>query len=161
MQEPMLEDSSVGRSTIDRASVAWRRATVRKSAVGMVLLALAGAVLTPLAAQQQPGQEPEAGTRAREALLELPSDVVFIDSKTFDRQLRRLMQAEPETIAVDFALEPSPNELPERLDEWLHAVEKHGGLGRDPTLRAHAWPDQRARLPGARGAPSGPAVVAL
>ena len=89
---------------------------MRRTTAWLTLWVLAhGVVFTPLVAQ------PQADTEVG------PPATTFIDSKIFDRKLRKMMKARPERIAIDFAQQPSPNDLPERLDAWLTAVEKHGG----------------------------------
>ncbi len=88
-----------------------------RQATALILLPVlaCGAAVVPLAADPQAGRE-----------VPLPS-TTFIDSKTFDRKMSRMMKAKLETIAIDFAQKPSPNDLPKRLDAWLNAVDKHGG----------------------------------
>lgn len=77
------------------------------------------AAATPLAA------EPESPAKFRSAR-EAPR-VVFLDSRTFDLDLSKNMQASPDEIIVDVPGGFNLNQIPERVDKWLFAIKDTGG----------------------------------
>ena len=78
-------------------------------------LVILGMVSVPVAAEPEDDRE-----------VPLPS-TTFIDSKIFDRKMSSMTKAKLKEIQIEFADKPSPNELPERLDAWLDAVDRYGG----------------------------------
>jgi hypothetical protein len=54
--------------------------------------------------------------------------VAFIDTGGFDRRFSRLAAGTEPTVEMSFYSPVTPNQLPERLQRWLSAVEKHGGV---------------------------------
>jgi len=53
--------------------------------------------------------------------------ITFVDRQTFDEELSAKLGREMPRVAVDFMAPAKVNELPERLDKWLSAVEKYHG----------------------------------
>lgn len=53
--------------------------------------------------------------------------LVFLDSQVFDRRLQTRMREGRHGIVVDFPAQVTTNDLPERLDAWLAAVDRQGG----------------------------------
>lgn len=53
--------------------------------------------------------------------------ISFFDSGGFDRKLSDILRADPPEASITFVTSPTVNDLPERLDKWLVAVEKYDG----------------------------------
>lgn len=51
----------------------------------------------------------------------------FIDIAKFDRDMTASLSDKYDSIQVDFYNKVNPNSLPDRLQNWLSAVEKNGG----------------------------------
>jgi hypothetical protein len=56
--------------------------------------------------------------------------VSFIDISKFDRELASSVESPLESVDVVFYDRVGPNNMPERLQKWLAAVEKNGGVVR-------------------------------
>ena len=56
--------------------------------------------------------------------------VSFIDISKFDRELASSVDSPLESVDVVFYDRVGPNNMPERLQKWLAAVEKNGGVVR-------------------------------
>jgi len=56
-----------------------------------------------------------------------PEPIRFIDLSKFDTDLERALKGSNESIAVMFYEKTSPNNMPNRLQKWVTAVEKSGG----------------------------------
>jgi hypothetical protein len=66
-----------------------------------------------------------------------PVELTFLDSGSFDQALSTAMSRGAEVVAVEVFGQVSPNDLPDRLGRWLHAVSSRGGVvraERDPRL---------------------------
>ncbi len=57
-----------------------------------------------------------------------PVIVEFFDAGAFDRKLSSTLKQEPSEMTIDFIADVSINDIPERMDKWLSAVEKGGGV---------------------------------
>jgi hypothetical protein len=55
------------------------------------------------------------------------ASVVFLESSMFDRHLREAMAGGTSTIVVQFPTPFTTNEIPDRLDAWLSAIDRSGG----------------------------------
>ncbi len=80
-----------------------------KRLIAVLLLALVGCSSTPL-------DIPASGNA-----------IAFIDTNGFDRDFARLSSGKEPTVEMSFYSPVTPNQIPERLQKWLSAVEKHGG----------------------------------
>ena len=70
-----------------------------------------------------------------------PAATIFVDSKTFDDSLHETMAGGAQKIDISFAATPSANDIPERLDAWLYAVQQGGGeVDVQPTETARGVP---------------------
>jgi hypothetical protein len=58
------------------------------------------------------------------------AQVSFIDISKFDRELASSVDSPLESVDVVFYDRVGPNNMPERLQKWLSAVEKNGGVVR-------------------------------
>ena len=56
-----------------------------------------------------------------------PEPIRFIDLSKFDTDLERALKGSNESITVMFYEKTSPNNMPNRLQKWVTAVEKSGG----------------------------------
>ncbi len=56
-----------------------------------------------------------------------PEPIRFIDLSKFDSDLERALKGSNESITVMFYEKTSPNNMPNRLQKWVTAVEKSGG----------------------------------
>ena len=56
-----------------------------------------------------------------------PEPIRFIDLSKFDTDLERALKDNKETVNVMFYEKTSPNNMPNRLQKWVTAVEKSGG----------------------------------
>jgi hypothetical protein len=57
-----------------------------------------------------------------------PSELGFVDSQIFEKQLRESLAADHPTVTVLFrGTDATVNRLPERLDKWLYVVSKQDG----------------------------------
>jgi len=56
-----------------------------------------------------------------------PEPIRFIDLSKFDTDLERALKDNKETVSVMFYEKTSPNNMPNRLQKWVTAVEKSGG----------------------------------
>lgn len=82
-----------------------------------------------------------AGSGRGDATVDTPEPTVFIDSRTFDEALRESLAAGAKKVEISFAAQPSANDLPERLDAWLVAVQQTGGrVDVEPTERTRGLP---------------------
>lgn len=63
-----------------------------------------------------------------QAAASAPGPLPFVDTGGFDRELSRLVaSAQEQTVELGFFSPVTPNQIPERLQKWLGAVEKQGG----------------------------------
>ncbi len=53
--------------------------------------------------------------------------ITFIDAQKFDNELTTSLKQLNEPVSVNFHNPVTPNEIPQRIDKWLAAVEKSGG----------------------------------
>jgi hypothetical protein len=53
--------------------------------------------------------------------------LAFVDTNGFDRDFSRLAATDRPLVDLNFYSPVTPNQIPERLQKWLSAVEKHGG----------------------------------
>lgn len=69
-----------------------------------------------------------ASTEQRtEAVPKADSQIEFIDLDSFDMSMSRDLQREANLVVVRFPNQPiTINQLPDRLQNWLNAVQKHG-----------------------------------
>ena len=58
---------------------------------------------------------------------EVPAQLEFYDSLTFDRKLSRAMGVAHPEVTVTFPAAITLNDIPERIDKWFAAVEESGG----------------------------------
>jgi len=56
-----------------------------------------------------------------------PEAIRFIDLSKFDNDLEKALKENKESISVMFFEKTSPNNMPNRLQKWVTAVEKSGG----------------------------------
>ena len=56
-----------------------------------------------------------------------PSQIVFFDSRSFDKDLSKAMRSGQSEIVVDVPAAFSLNKIPERVDRWLYSVKDSGG----------------------------------
>jgi hypothetical protein len=56
-----------------------------------------------------------------------PEPIRFIDLSKFDSDLERALKGSNQSITVMFYEKTSPNNMPNRLQKWVTAVEKSGG----------------------------------
>ena len=68
-----------------------------------------------------------AGAPTTVALTKPPTSLNFLDLTSFDRELSASLNVNPEKVEVSFYDPISPNQLPERIDKWMAAVESSGG----------------------------------
>lgn len=54
--------------------------------------------------------------------------LLFVDAAAFDRDLARRVASSQASVDLRFFSPVSPNRIPERLQTWLGAVERHGGM---------------------------------
>jgi len=83
---------------------------MRKWAILALLLTLVGCSSTPLDSPQLAG-----------------NSIAFVDTSGFDREFSRLAATDQPKVDLSFYSPITPNQIPERLQKWLSAVEKHGG----------------------------------
>lgn len=53
--------------------------------------------------------------------------ITFIDAQKFDNELTSSLKQLNEPVSVNFHNQVTPNQIPQRIDKWLAAVEKSGG----------------------------------
>lgn len=87
------------------------------------ILFLAFSVISQIAnANQPPTANPPANVDAEK----IPT-IQFLNSNIFDRQLSRALDNQHPTVKVTFPIAFTTNEIPERIDKWLVAVEDYEG----------------------------------
>ena len=59
---------------------------------------------------------------------EVPDSLEFFDSFSFDRKLSRSLGVDHSRVEITFPAAITLNNIPERMDKWLAAVEESGGL---------------------------------
>ncbi len=88
-----------------------------------------------LSAEGSPRPDAGAASDAAAATGE-PVTIKFFDSRIFDRELSRAMQARSSEIVVDVPVGFNLNEIPERVDRWLYSVKDSGGeVVAEPEIR--------------------------
>ena len=53
--------------------------------------------------------------------------IQYFNSKVFDNKLSKALAGKEPTVKITFPVAFTINEIPERIDKWLVAVEDHGG----------------------------------
>ena len=95
---------------------------------GSLILSVISAVTTlALVACQTTPQPALAPAPVAASAAPIPSEIQFVDLKTFDTQLSGALGAQLPKVEVDFYNRVTPSELPERLQQWMASVEKGGG----------------------------------
>ena len=72
-------------------------------------------------------QSSTPNTPAKTNSVEEIQGIQFLNSDIFDRQLSRALSSKEPTVKVTFPIAFTTNEIPERIDKWLVAVEDYGG----------------------------------
>lgn len=90
---------------------------------GSVYLALIAFVMLSLSAcsSTQSGNSLADGTNAK------PGSITYLDTDRFDENLSSLLAGDSPNVKVSFLDPPEVSEMPPRMNQWLAAVEQHGG----------------------------------
>jgi len=90
----------------------------------------ATALLMTACASQVPLSSPSLSAASGASSAQTPAPLTslsFVDLPQFDRQLSQSLNADLPQVDVVFYEKVSPNQVPERLQRWLSAVERTGG----------------------------------
>ena len=71
-------------------------------------------------------QPQTSNTLANASTKEIPT-IGFLDSTIFDKQLSRALSSKESTVKVTFPIAFTTNEIPERIDKWLVAIQDYEG----------------------------------